>query len=815
MTWIFDFRTVWQGRRLLLLLYQLAHDSNISVSIIPASNPGVMKEPGHLATTGQIEAILRSRGYHLLQHLDSPPNYTFDNPHSCQYCCDEVIVVGEGSASSICDECKRAGASVPHTESSRRGACLSCGKGFEYASLLFYAAIFQHGLEEAIKAATFGCALYVRLLRGLGSFDTLVRDLADRYSVQSFEADIDALKFHLKGVDDVDGLERRLWPKIRFGEVTVTTGHLYGWTKEDDQAARYIDARPHELDVKSSASWKFAQTCFQACKEGHSRCRSRLRDSTDDRWERSGRRKLDQEVTNLADVPLRLLQLSPDSSTVRIEDVKDMTDEERSLLRSSGFAILSYCWGRQQSLILTAERDQYFRDGLNAEDLPKTIQDAIRTTRELNVRYLWIDALCIYQDSDEDKIAEISRMAQYYTSATITICAAAAINCDQGFLYRRQEPSYTVGPIRLLLRHADRTNLGHVYLIDDGNRPSEATATRGWTMQESLLSRRLLIYAERQLYWCCASASAGPGGAYRQMIDRLNSGVPLVEDIYPIADLLTRPVKNMWQQVLTTYTTRKVGVSSDKLPAVSALVEHVLALSKERGENVDYVAGMLIDLEEVMSWLDQLLWYTLDPNQSSRARGYRAPSWTWAAVDGSVQPMVIPQSIFDNPAYIGHAWEGAAKILSYAVEPMHQNVPYGGVRSGYVDVEAHIRPVSECASMSRVPLRVHVSDRDFDDIRKDMSPRIELLPDTKIDADLIQLALSTNVNDEPANEISLLLLQKRPLVRESLGLIVLRCESGYWKRKGIFHVHQGKEEDISFDFHKMFNTCTVQMIRIV
>ena len=75
--------------------------------------------------------------------------------------------------------------------------------------------------------------------------------------------------------------------------------------------------------------------------------------------------------------------------------------------------------------------------GVATSTLPATIQDAIIVTRKLGLRYLWVDALCIFQDSTSDKDAEIAKMDQIYQNARLTISAASAEKCQDGFLAPR------------------------------------------------------------------------------------------------------------------------------------------------------------------------------------------------------------------------------------------------------------------------------------------------------------------------------------------------------------------------------------------
>jgi len=99
------------------------------------------------------------------------------------------------------------------------------------------------------------------------------------------------------------------------------------------------------------------------------------------------------------------------------------------------YVALSYCWGLTvQTKLLMTNVDDFSTKGIEVRALPKTIEDSIIATRKLGIKYLWIDSLCIIQDSIEDKDKEIVSMAGIYKNATITISAAATTDCGQGFL---------------------------------------------------------------------------------------------------------------------------------------------------------------------------------------------------------------------------------------------------------------------------------------------------------------------------------------------------------------------------------------------
>jgi hypothetical protein len=85
------------------------------------------------------------------------------------------------------------------------------------------------------------------------------------------------------------------------------------------------------------------------------------------------------------------------------------------------YSTLSYCWGGEQHYKLVKARLEAYKDKIEESCLPQTVKDAIYVTRRLRIRYLWIDAYCIIQDSTEDKSTEIGKMASIYKNAFLAI----------------------------------------------------------------------------------------------------------------------------------------------------------------------------------------------------------------------------------------------------------------------------------------------------------------------------------------------------------------------------------------------------------
>src|ERR1700712_3197159 len=75
---------------------------------------------------------------------------------------------------------------------------------------------------------------------------------------------------------------------------------------------------------------------------------------------------------------------------------------------------------------LTTMTIQQFMTEIPLDVLPQTLHDAIVWTRKLGEQYIWIDSMCILQDSKEDWQREASRMASIYGSGTMTLVAASS-----------------------------------------------------------------------------------------------------------------------------------------------------------------------------------------------------------------------------------------------------------------------------------------------------------------------------------------------------------------------------------------------------
>lgn len=100
------------------------------------------------------------------------------------------------------------------------------------------------------------------------------------------------------------------------------------------------------------------------------------------------------------------------------------------------YLALSHCWGQNPKSLykLTEETEEALLQGVPVEKLSRTFQDAVKVCRKLNQRYIWIDSLCIKQDSPEDWIQEAAQMHLVYANSYCTIAAVCASGSEEGFL---------------------------------------------------------------------------------------------------------------------------------------------------------------------------------------------------------------------------------------------------------------------------------------------------------------------------------------------------------------------------------------------
>lgn len=215
-------------------------------------------------------------------------------------------------------------------------------------------------------------------------------------------------------------------------------------------------------------------------------------------------------------LPTRLLDVgNPDEQDHKPDRVHLICGIDATVQR---YVALSHCWGQipeEEKIIFCTTQgniDQRQR-GFSVSELPKTFQDAITVTREMEVRYLWIDSLCIIQYGDKKADWQIQSrlMESIFSQAYCTIAATAAADSNAGFLVR---------DLRVESVYVRDTSGNKFYVSNDIDDFDEDVGkaklnTRAWVMQETVLSRRIIHFSANQIYWECGE------GVYCENLVRL------------------------------------------------------------------------------------------------------------------------------------------------------------------------------------------------------------------------------------------------------------------------------------------------------
>lgn len=96
------------------------------------------------------------------------------------------------------------------------------------------------------------------------------------------------------------------------------------------------------------------------------------------------------------------------------------------------YVTLNHVWGKRQVITTTLSIIQARMANIELTDLSQTFQDSVVVATNMNVRYLWIDSLCIIQDSFDDWAKESSRMGEYYMNSLFNILAISASDGSGG-----------------------------------------------------------------------------------------------------------------------------------------------------------------------------------------------------------------------------------------------------------------------------------------------------------------------------------------------------------------------------------------------
>lgn len=212
-------------------------------------------------------------------------------------------------------------------------------------------------------------------------------------------------------------------------------------------------------------------------------------------------------------------------------------------------------------------------------------------TRLLGVRYIWIDSLCIMQDSVSDWQAESSAMGKVYEYSICNIAATAASTDGMSGLYRRRNAAL-ITPHRVHVRYRNHDASYICFLGGQWGRriTSAGLNTRGWVFQERLLSPRTL-HCSSQLFWECRRLSvceAYPCALSREPMslgDDVDQDLP--SNMKKWRDELQEHGVALWNTAVQAYGRSSLTRPTDRLVAIAGIARQMQSVIRD-----DYLAGL-------------------------------------------------------------------------------------------------------------------------------------------------------------------------------------------------------------------------------
>ncbi|KAK3068678.1 hypothetical protein LTR53_013565 [Teratosphaeriaceae sp. CCFEE 6253] len=455
-------------------------------------------------------------------------------------------------------------------------------------------------------------------------------------------------------------------------------------------------------------------------------------------------------------LPTRVLQVSSSSRglAVRLLDTRGRTGK---------YTALSHCWGQQTPFITTTVNIAARKVDIPISALPTTFRDAVELTHRLDLQYLWIDSLCIVQDDRVDWQREAPRMAEVYSGAWVMFSASHSDGSHTGLYGPTDRPLPDQTPDNISLGRFVEGNVGP-FLADNAGQPGLSilarcplvyvssysyrgsrsdlliskdwmpTSTcdnptqyisggfgrpfdpleiahlqsRAWTLQERLLSKRIIHFAADQMYWECGTCMVGEDGSqfspewfnmdmilYGQDLPHSETGqafpgLNLIEGHAPSNLAKCGRWRGGWLKHVEDNCGRSLTYESDKLVAMSGLAKQIAAATRDEYHAGLWRAHMLEDLywraypvEEKRQLVCGGFAHTYGRRRCrvTAAASYRVPSWSWGSLNGDIRFLAVDYS------------RVVAEVVGCHVQPASAVNPFGSAASGWLKIKGPLLPI--------------------------------------------------------------------------------------------------------------------------
>lgn len=342
------------------------------------------------------------------------------------------------------------------------------------------------------------------------------------------------------------------------------------------------------------------------------------------------------------------------------------------------YAALSYCWGGENAIKTTKANKEDMKASIAIDDIPQTMLDAMNIARKLDIHYLWIDALCIIQDSLLDWETESSHMASIYQNAYLTIAADASPSASKGIFGMREEKQVQV--TTCINKQGLETIVKSRVLDQDEHSTHQACAPlkgRGWALQEDVLSNRLLKIGLNELEWRCREVYT----CECHLREVSSTTLPAISTLKTLHD-----ATEAWRTYTMTYSRQSLTNTEDRLPALSGIASVLQNITQWH-----YVAGIWFE-----NCCKELAWTLGGTSPSLPCDAFspvdgRLPTFSWlSVVDRTIvhegyKHAVYPADL-DRTTFTAESVPGACNY-----RPLGQN-PFGPVADAWIAVQGYLTP---------------------------------------------------------------------------------------------------------------------------
>lgn len=315
------------------------------------------------------------------------------------------------------------------------------------------------------------------------------------------------------------------------------------------------------------------------------------------------------------------------------------------------YAALSYVWGHAKRLLLRSDNLGTLSEpgalSHENEHVPTTFRDAFKVAENLNIKYIWIDALCILQDDEGQLVEHMNSMDSIYSSATLTIVSDTE-SADTGI----PGVGFTRGPPQAIFNHGGKDFISSKRTFGTSLYDS-CWESRAWCLQEKVFSKRLLIFTETQTFFHCTCATwfedtileaeeSSYGSVY--IAERSDPSRKQIRSPSYTAYEAHRTLfgRNFWSLV-EIYTRRQLSFESDSIRAFSGILK---SIEPKYGSAIWGVPQFTF--ARGLTWL-------LSLDRTLRREGF--PSWSWAGWRGNTGSRLYFPNYLKAYGWLDELWE--------------------------------------------------------------------------------------------------------------------------------------------------------------